>query len=269
MSRLVEFSGDKDMRPVFLSYGLIAVLLAGCGGGASNTAEVMTSVPTPNQPATPTPDTQTPAVTPPAVSDTSITLSQVNTNAAGFAALLTDIGARENLSELAPLDSVSDLQARGGATYDGVFYVYGNASRVDGFVGNSVIEIGFDDPSNPSVAGGADGFIYVDGPELAAVVETDSFVPIASDTPTFDAEGSITFTNGELANTSGVAAAGFEIAGTLSADTGGGTTQTVDVIGAMAVLFDGDQAFGVGGDISDPSFDLSTPEVFFFGNADR
>lgn len=265
--RLVLLICETAMRHCVFVLSTLAVGLAGCGG-SGNPAEVEATVPVPEQPTpTPTPDVPLPP-TPPVVSASPITLAQVNANAAGFAALLTDLNGRDDPTELAPLDTVADLQARGSASYDGALYIYGNASRVDGFVGNSVIDVGFADPNSPTVTGSADGFIYVDGPELAAVIESETFDALPDDTPTFVADGGIRFTNGELANTSGVATAGFEIAGRLTADVDG-TTQTADVDGALVVLFDGNTAFGVGGNTDDPDFDLNAPEAFFFGTADR
>jgi hypothetical protein len=205
----------------------------------------------------------------PEISATPITLAQINSNGSDFAAFLTDIDARADLSEIPPLDSVADLQAQGSAIFEGAFYVYANAARVDGFVGNAALAVGFEDASNPTVTGGADGFVYVDGPELAEVIETDDFTALPNDTPTYVATGDIAFSNGELTNTVGVATAGFEIAGTLAADIGDGVSQTIDVTGAMGVLFDGNQAFGVGGDTDNSAFDLNTPEAFFFGTATR
>jgi hypothetical protein len=243
-----------NMRFVF---SLAAASIVAACGGSSGTDVVQN----------PNLTDMTPTPMAPVIPSTPITLTQINANAAGFASLLTDVGAREDLTELAPLDTVATLQASGNATFEGAFYVFSNAARVDGFVGNGVVSIGFDDPTSPTVLGGADGFIYVDGPELAAVIETEDFVALPGDTPVYEATGNITFANGELANTAGVAAAGFEIAGSLRADTGAGIEE-IDVVGAMAVLFDGDQAFGIGGDTSDPAFDLSMPDAFFFGTSD-
>ncbi|MBB5722044.1 hypothetical protein FHS72_001668 [Loktanella ponticola] len=236
---------------------LAATASFGCGGGGSSSAtEVLDA-----KPVIPDPT--------PVIPSTSITLSQINANASGFAAFLNDIDAGEDLSEIPQLDSVATLQARGNATYEGAFYVFSNSARVDGFVGNAAISIGFSDPRNPSVVGGADGFIYVDGPELADIVGSNDISALPNDTPIFAVNGNVTFSNGELANTAGVATAAFNMAGNLSANTGGGITQSVDVGGAMAVLFDGDRAFGAGGDTSDSAFQLEHPEAFFFGVADR
>ncbi len=247
----------------FMVWLLAATALLGCGGGggSSRATEVLDAKPVVPEP--------TPAIPLPTIPSTSITLSQINANASGFAAFLNDIDAGEDLNEIPQLDSVATLQAAGNATYEGAFYVFNNAARVDGFVGNAAISIGFSDPRNPSVLGGADGFIYVDGPELADVVGSTDITALPSDTPIFAANGNVTFSNGELANTAGVAAAAFNMAGNLSADTGGGAMQSVDVGGAMAVLFDGDRAFGAGGDTSDSTFKLEQPEAFFFGVADR
>ncbi|MFT5272158.1 MAG: hypothetical protein ACI85V_002177, partial [bacterium] len=55
------------------------------------------------------------------------------------------------------------------------------------------------------MSGGASGFVFVDGPELAAALETGDFIALPDDTPVFAATGDVTFSNGELANTAGVA----------------------------------------------------------------
>lgn len=254
------------MRRFSFVFSVLALGLAGCGGSGGQ-GDVVTDVPSSQTPTPTAPVQDQPDAPPPVVPTTRITLGQINTNAAEFAELLSDLDARGDLTELAPLDTVADLQARGNASYAGAFYVYTNAARVDGFVGNGVVNVGFADSNAPTVTGGAGGFVYVDGPELASVIESDTFEVLSGDTPVYDADGTINFANGQLANTSGVATAGFEIAGRLTADVGG-TDQSLDVTGAMAVLFDGRQAFGVGGDTDDPNFDLSMPEAFFYGIAD-
>ena len=183
-----------------------------------------------------------------------------------FIDLLNDIDADVDDTELAPTDTVADLQARGDATYEGALFVFNDAARVDGFVGNSVIAVGFDDPNTPTVTGAANGFIYVDGPELGSAVEIAGFLAIPDDTPTYAATGEIAFSSGELANTEGVAVATLNIAGTLTAQIGT-SNESVTLDGGIAVLFDDGQAFGVGGNDNDPDFDLTDPEVFFFGSS--
>jgi len=271
---------------------LAASVLSACGGGGGSNAPAIIdpspTIPDPDPapvdptpveptpvdptpveptPVDPTPVDPTPVDPLPTIPSMSITLSQINTNASDFSAFINDLDESDPMTDLIPFDSIADLRAGGNATYDGAFYVYNSAARVDGYVGNAALAIGFADPNRPSVTGGADGFIYVDGPELAEVVESNDFSALPSGTPIFAADGAVVFSNGELTNTEGVATAAFYITGKLSADTGGGTSQSVNVAGAMAVLFDDDAAFGVGGNIDSSGFDLNSPEAFFYGTA--
>lgn len=249
---------------------LLVTKLAACGGvsgGAANPTDMIAATPTPDVAArTITSDVAAPTFTSdPSV--TPITLGQINANAASFSDLISDISARNDLTELAPLDTIADVRANGAATFKGAFYVFTDAARLDGFVGLSTLEVGFENPNAPSVSGGASGFVFVDGPELAAALETGDFIALPDDTPVFATTGDVTFSNGELTNTAGVATAAFLIAGELTSDIGADEIQQVTIGGGMAVLFDGDNAFGVGGSISDPDFDLERPEAFFFGVA--
>jgi hypothetical protein len=254
---------------VLLSLILVTMLGAcsGSSGGATKPKDMILASPRPDVVTSIIkPDVAEPTITPDPLI-TPITLGQINANAASFSDLISDISARSDLTELAPLDTVAVVRANGAATFEGAFYVFIDAARFDGFVGQCTLKVGFEDPNAPSVNGGASGFVFVDGPELAAVLETGDFIALPDDTPVFAATGDVTFSNGELANTAGVATAEFSIAGELASETGPDQTEQITIEGGMVVLFDGNRAFGVGGSILDPDFDLERPEAFFFGVA--
>ena len=117
---------------VLLSLLLVTTLEAcgGVSGGAANPTDMIPATPTHDVAArtitsdvaapTITPDVATPAFTSdPSV--TPITLGQINANAASFSDLISDISARNDPTELAPLDTVADVRANGAATFKGAF----------------------------------------------------------------------------------------------------------------------------------------------------